>query len=425
MKAFPRYTNNVDSAKFGSSPIGHLVPIAGIDGRFGTAYQHVAYVAHPLDSEPELEPATWRTVNSANRALARLDQASRQILAPDLLRRPTLRREAQSTSALEGTFAPLEQVFAAEITDNEPSKELVEVMNYVAAANAAFEFVGERGRVTVGLLESVHAVLVKGTDSETSDAGRIRTTLVAIGSPTGSVADSRFVPMPPGTELNISVQDLVRWISASSSDREPIVAAAMTHYQFETLHPFNDGNGRIGRLLIVLQFMVDGLLHEPLLSVSPWFEARRPQYQDELAKVSATGEWDSWIRFFAAGIESSADDIARRVDRLLAVQQRYVQIIQDASGRGVIRDIVDILTGDPVVSVPMLTKRFERTPPAVNSAVTKLVELDILSGPYGTYNRQFIARDVWIAITAPVGSVPDAQAPLHFEPQGSAGAGPA
>ncbi len=405
----------MNSDEFGNSPIGHLVSIAGTDGRFGTTYQDSAYVAHPLAAEPELTAATWRIVTSANRALARLDQASRNVLAPHLLRRPTLRREAQSTSALEGTFAPLEQVLAAEVAENQSSKELAEVMNYVEAANAAFEFVVERSVVTVGLLESVHALLVRGTDAETRDAGRVRTSLVAIGSPTGSIADARFVPMPPGIELDVAVQDVIRWIGASSPDREPLVAAAMAHYQFETIHPFNDGNGRIGRLLIVLQFMVDGLLHEPLLSVSPWFEARRKQYQEELAQVSATGRWDSWVQFFAAGIESSADDIAQRIDRLLAIQQRYVQIVQDASGRGLVRDIVDILIGDPFVSVPKLTKRFDRTSPAVTTAVGKLVELNILSGPFGTYNRQYKAHDVWIALTAPVGSVPDVHAPLHFE----------
>ena len=385
--------------------------MSGVDGRFGTPYDHIAFVANPLSEEPVLTSPTWRAVNSANRALARLDQASQQIPQPHLLRRPTLRREAQSTSALEGTFAPLEQVLAADISDPSLSKEMLEVLNYVEAANLAFDVIEERGRLTVGLLESVHAVLVRGTDAETADAGRIRTTPVAIGSPTGSVEDARFVPMPEGIALNIATQDLVQWVT-KARDREPIVAAAMAHYQFETLHPFNDGNGRIGRLMIVLQLLVDGLIHQPLLSVSPWFEARRPQYQEQLAEVSATGDWNAWIRFFSAGIESSANDIARRVDRILSVQNTYVQMVQEAGGRGLIRDIVDILSGDPIVTVPVLTKRFEKTSPAVSNAINRLVELGILSGPIGSYNRQFLARDIWLAITAPVGSVSDRDAPL-------------
>jgi len=409
----------VEIEAFAASPIGHLVPISGVDGRFGTPYNHFAFVAHPLDVEPILSPGTWRAVNSANRALARLDQASQQIPQPWLLRRPTLRREAQSTSALEGTFAPLEQVLAADIGDVGLSKEMLEVLNYVEAANFAFDEIEDRGRLTVGLLESVHAILVRDTDAETADAGRVRTTPVAIGSPTGSVEDARFVPMPEGLALGVALQDLIRWMSRGP-DREPMVAAAMAHYQFETLHPFNDGNGRIGRLMIVLQFLTDGLIHQPLLSVSPWFEARRPQYQEHLAEVSRTGQWDRWVSFFSAGIESSANDTARRVDRILAVQSRYVQMVQQAGGRGLIRDIVDMVSGDPIVTVPMLTRRFDKTAPAVSAAVNRLVQLGILMGPIGTYNRQFVARDVWTAITAPVGSVPDRDAPLTGEMPASA-----
>jgi Fic family protein len=403
----------MEADRFEHSPIGHLVSIRGIDGRFARPYEHVAFVADPLEDEPSLNSATWRAVGRANRALARLDQASSQILKPDLLRRPTLRREAQSTSALEGTFAPLEQVLSADVSDAAPTKELLEVLNYVEAANQAFEYTASGASITVGLLEGVHRVLVRGTEADTEDAGRIRTTPVAIGSPTGSIEDSRFVPMPAGIELKAAAQDLVDWIRRADLDREPIVAAAMAHYQFETLHPFNDGNGRIGRLLIVLQFIEQRLLREPLLSVSPWFEARRSQYQDELANVSATGEWDSWVSFFASGIASSADDTARRVDRLIEVQRRYVQLVQEANGKGVIRDIVDILIGDPVVSVPMLTRRFDRTAPAVSAAVTRLVDLGVLYGPYGTYNRQFIALDMWEAVTLPVGRVPDRDAPIR------------
>jgi Fic family protein len=178
---------------------------------------------------------------------------------------------------------------------------------------------------------------------------------------------------------------------------------------------FNDGNGRIGRLMIVLQFMMDSLVSEPLLSVSPWFEARRTQYQDNLATVSATGDWNDWVTFFALGVTSSADDVARRVDRMLAVQARYMQLVQDANGRGVIRDIVDALISDQVITVSMMCERFNRTPPAVSAAIQRLVELGILSGPYGSYGRQYIADDIWRAVTAPVGRFPDRDTPLLRE----------
>lgn len=404
----------MEVARFEASPIGALVPISGMDGRFNRSFEHVAFVASPLGEEPSFASSTWHAVTAASRALARLDQASRLVPNPRTFLRPTLRREAQSTSALEGTFAPLEQVLASDATDEaSKSKELREVLNYVEAATLAYDVVEEGRPLTVGLIETVHAILVRGTDADTDQAGRVRTTQVAIGSPTGAIEDARFVPMPAGTQLNVAVQDLVRWISEAPGDRDPIVAAAMAHYQFETLHPFNDGNGRIGRLMVVLQFMLDGLIGEPLLSVSPWFEARRTEYQERLAHVSATGDWDEWVRFFAQGVASSAEDVALRVDRMLAVQARYVQILQDENAKGVIRDIVDALVADPIITVSMMCERFGKTPPAVSQALQKLVEYDILVGPFGTYGRQYLAEDMFAAVTSPVGKVPTRDAPIR------------
>lgn len=388
--------------RFASSPIGDLRPIAGTDGRNGRSYEHYAYVAHPLGAEPQLDGGTWRAVTRASRALAHLDQASRQVPNPRILRRPTLSREAQSTSALEGTFAPLDDVLAAGSDgDEDRSAALMEVLNYVDAAEIAFDDVATHHTITASLLFDGHQQLVKGTDSETRDAGRIRRCQVAIGSPDGTIESARFVPMPPGPELEAAVRDLVVWIN-TGGDRDPLVAAAMTHYQFETLHPFNDGNGRLGRLLIVLQFMVDDLLQEPLLSVSPWFEARRGEYQDELAKVSETGEWDSWIRFFSMGVEASAIDTARRVNLMLDAQSNYVQLLQESGYRGgVARDIVESLVDTPIVRVPALARRFGKTPQGIDTAVKKLSTLGILDGPYGNYGRYYVAREIYRAITTP------------------------
>lgn len=275
-------------------------------------------------------------------------------------------------------------------------------MNYVYAAEMAFDFVADHRVISVGLLEEAHRQLVGGTASETRDAGRVRGCQVAIGGPDGTIESSRFVPMPPGPELDAAVRDLVDWIN-SGGDRDPLIAAAMTHYQFETLHPFNDGNGRLGRLLIVLQLMVDRLLQEPLLSVSPWFEARRAAYQDELAKVSETGEWDSWIRFFSDGVEASAIDTARRINLMLDAQRDYVQRLQDSNNRGGLpRDIVEALIESPIVRVAELAKRFGKTTQGVDVAVRKLVSLKILEGPIGSYPRIYFAPEIHHAITAPM-----------------------
>lgn len=401
--------------RFTNSPCGNLVPFRGVDGRTGKEFDHYAYVADPLSEEPQLSSPTWHAITAAHRSLAKLDQASRQIPRPQLLLSPTLRREAQSTSALEGTYAPLEDVLAADsVADESRSHELQEILNYVEAATGAFSWISDHPKVSLGLLEQCHKILVRGTEADTADAGRIRETPVVIGSMTGSVETARFVPMPPGSGLHSAVGSLIDWIADTNVPRDPLVAAGMAHYQFETLHPFNDGNGRIGRLMVVLQLMIAGLVSQPLLSVSPWFEVRRNEYQDHLAEVSAAGNWDDWIRFFAQGVDASAVDTASRVDRMLAIQQRFVEIVQQSAVRGgVIRDIAEILIGSPWVTVPQLADQFGRTQQAINTAVLKLVDLRILQGPFGNYNRQFVARDVIDALVAPMGDVPGVDEPLR------------
>ena len=249
---------------------------------------------------------------SARAALAALDSSASQLPNPGLLRRPTLRREAQSTSALEGTFAPLQDVLAAD--EDEPSEgSLDEVLNYVRAAEHAFAWFADGRPLTVGLLTDLQGRLVRGTAADTEQAGRVRDVQVMIGSSPGArVTDARFVPRPPGPELEHQVRDVVEWMSTDhGGEIDPVVAAGMAHYQFETLHPFNDGNGRIGRLLVVLHLMASGTLVEPTLTVSPWFEARRGDYYERLLGVSARGDWDGWIRFFADGLAASATDTRR------------------------------------------------------------------------------------------------------------------
>ncbi|MGA0568553.1 Fic family protein [Rathayibacter sp. KR2-224] len=368
----------MDARRFRNSPIGDLIPIKGTDGQ-GVSYEHFAFAAHPLSAAPDLSTSTWARVSAANRALGRLQQGSLLIINPGLLRQPTLRREAQSTSALEGTYAPLEDVLAADVIEgSKRSPALNEVLNYVAAAESGFAWVQQQRPITPGFLCELHRMLVSGTAADTVEAGRIRRVQVVIGARGRRVEDARFIPMPEGPALDAGVRDLVTWMQTPQLHLDPIVATAMAHYQFETLHPFNDGNGRIGRLLIVLQLVSLGVLPEGLLSVSPWFEQRREEYQDLLSGVSADGVWDDWVAFFARAIEVSAIDSADRIRRLLDLQSRYHEILREAGARGAVRDIVDILIGSPFVNIPNLRDATGMTYQAVSNAVHRLVELGIL-----------------------------------------------
>ncbi len=382
---------------FVNSSTGALVPISGTDPRWGE-WSHVAFVPDPLPQvTPELTVPTFNVVAKARAALAALDASARQLPNPALLRQPTLRQEAQSTSALEGTFAPLEDVLGLD-TDEQPSDATMrEVFNYVVAADRAFHWVGDGRPLTVGMLESLQGILVDGTPANTAQAGRIRTTQVVIGSHQGArVHDARFIPSPPGIDFEARVRDFVEWVMRPNDAIDPLVMAGMAHYQFETLHPFNDGNGRIGRLLIVLQLHRCGILSEPTLTVSPWFEARRAEYYDKLLAVSTTGNWDSWIRFFAEGVAVSADNTARQLTDLIRVQRELKAKVRAAGLRAenALR-LVDYALAQPIFTVRNVERHLGVTYTRANALVGQLIDAGALSR-YGdsSYGRRFIAPDV-------------------------------
>lgn len=380
--------------RFARSPIGDLVRITGT-GRDGEQYEGRAYVPHPLDGLPDLAGSTWAKVADAMHALGRLTQSSTLLPNPAILARPTLRREAESTSALEGTYAPLEDIVAgdASLDGFAASDEVVEVLNYLRASDQCFAEL-ERGRpLTVGLLTSLHATLVEGTRADTADAGRVRSVQVVIGARGRGFDDARFVPPPPGIALESLLRDLLDWMQAPREGFSPIVSAAMSHYQFETVHPFNDGNGRLGRLLIVAHLLTEGAVTSPILSVSPWFEKRRAAYQDGLAEVSATGRWDPWVKFFATGIEASAKDTARRFEEMLALEKDYLERIRMAKKRGAIEQVPALLIGQPVVTVGWLSRELDISFQAVSNMVPPLVEIGILAPISGTYPQRYRAPE--------------------------------
>jgi Fic family protein len=377
------------------SPIGRLVPISGLDGRTGAAYEHVAYLPDPLPHEVTLSPRTWATVVEAAAALGRLDQASRQVPEPALLRRPSLRREAQSTSALEGTFAPLREILESD--PDEPaaaSAEVREVLNYVAAAEAAFSWITDGRPLTTGLVCGLQGTLVRGTRGELADAGDLRRSQVFIGPRDARIEQARFIPPPPGDQLRAGMEDWIRWVDRPPADMPAVVQAALAHYQFETLHPFSGGNGRIGRLVIVLQLMRQRVLEHPVLVVSPWFEARRVEYQDGLLALSVTGDWDAWVGFFATGVRDAAEDTRQRIVRLLALQARQVEVARAAGVSGVAERVAGELIGAPVLRAGRVADRHGVSAQAAMNALRRLAALGLVAEHRRGAQVLFVAEDV-------------------------------
>jgi len=376
------------------SPIGDVVRINGFDQRTGEEYDHWAYVPDPLPETVDLAAATWTVVARAEAALARLDEASRQLPDPSLLRRPALRREAQSTNALEGTYAPLEDVLVPEVEERETLPlEVRENLNYVVAAEDGFHWVADRP-ITKGMLGNLQRVLVHGTPGEHSDAGGMRDRQVVIGAPNSRVVDARFVPPPPGDLLEAGVDQWLEWIGIAPENLSPVVRAALAHYQFETLHPFSDGNGRIGRLLVVLQLMRDGVLLEPILLVSPWFEARRTDYQDGLLNLTVSGDWNAWVSFFAHGVEAGAHSTREKIEDLLAWRDEAIATVRGAGSSGVPERLAGELIGAPGLTAGQVAERHGITHQGAMNALRRLTALGLLDETERRGRRVFVASAV-------------------------------
>lgn len=370
---------------FESTDTGGLVPISGIDPRQGE-WAHMAFVPHPLGPDsPNLSSATYIAVGRARASLAALDATSKQLPNPTLLRMPTLRREAQSTSALEGTYAPLADVLIAD-EESPATPEMVEVLNYVAMANRGFGKLAEGYPISVSFISDLQGRLMCNTRLA-SVSGKIRDDQVVIGQRAGMdpkefpVHRSRFVPAPPGFQLNNGMQDLVSWMQADHNEAiDPVVAAAMSHYQFETLHPFMDGNGRVGRFLIVLHLLSAGVLSEPTLTVSPWFEARRTEYYDRLFAVSSEGDWDSFVRFFAEGLKAAADHTQDEMIDLVAVQAELKDRVRASGLRAdTAHSLVDLAVANPSFTAKKVESDLGVSYQRANKLVRQFVDLDILN----------------------------------------------
>lgn len=387
---------------FIKSPVGQLVPIAGVDPVRGE-WTHAAFVPDPLpDRSPELSGASYRAVANARAALAALDSTARGLPNPRIFRQTTLRVEAQSTAALEGTYEPLARVLAAD-EDVVKDPSLREVVNYLIVAETAFAWSQEKRPLSVSMVNQLQQRLMEGTRHHGTQSGHLRDIQVVIGRREDAapqelpIKAAQFVPAPPGPDLEARLRDLLGWMSADHADEfDPVVAGALGHYLFEALHPYHDGNGRLGRLLIVVHLHSCGVLSEPTLSVSPWFEARRAEYFERLMAVSTHGDWDGWVGFFAHGLRASADQTRHRMEQLAQVQADLKQHIATSPLRaGSARQMVDLAVGRPVFTVREAAGALSLSYGRTNRLIDSLVELGVLA-PWGPqdYNRRFAAPRV-------------------------------
>ncbi|MEZ6036514.1 MAG: Fic family protein [Planctomycetota bacterium] len=333
----------------------------------------------PLPRGIALSPDLIRKIGDARTLLGRLAEGLRALPRPELLLRPFETREAVLSSRIEGTRTTLEQALVQEATTDEA--ELVdddrEVRNYGNALRAGVQSLASGRPLSVYLLKDLHRELLRGTRGQVKRPGEFREHQVWIGSPSskGEVRNARFVPPPP-LEIDPCLQDLDSYLGERGPD-EGLVRIALAHYQLETIHPFLDGNGRIGRLLLGLQLVWEGVLDRTCLFVSPVLERRRQQYYDELLRVSVDGTFVGWVAFFLEVVIESARETLDRLHRLRALHDEFAMRLRRLQSQKPAQ-LVQALFGLPYLTVPLAKTVLGVESATAQQSITKLAKVGIL-----------------------------------------------
>lgn len=311
----------------------------------------------PIPRDLGLGRSTVAALSEADAALGHLQGLGRIINDPQLLVGPYLTREAVASSRIEGTQASMSDVLQAEVSGSKiENEDIAEVTRYLQAAHQGFELVGEIP-ITQRLIFQLHETLLQGVRGESKLPGELRRSPVWVGSPTDSPETALYVP-----PLHNLIPDLLEdWeVFVNTPSVYPVlIKCGLAHYQFETIHPFLDGNGRIGRLLINLMLLAEGRLSAPLLYLSGYLETHRQEYYDRLQAVRERGEMEQWLQFFLTAVRRQADDAVERAGRLIELRESYRR--QASQARSSLPALVEQLFQNPYVTVSSVERNIKLT----------------------------------------------------------------
>lgn len=359
-----------------------------------TAQGYAAFV--PRDLPPPqigLDFSMARAIAEAERALGNLSGVGSTLLNPHLLIRPFMRKEAVLSSRIEGTQASLSDLFFFEAAGapERDQTDVREVANYLRALEHGLGRVSELP-ISNRLLREMHAILMKGVRGDDATPGEFRTSQNWIGA-SRRLEDAVFVP-PPVDQMNVALGQLEHFLHAPT-ELPFLVWLAVIHYQFEAIHPFRDGNGRIGRLLLVLLLCIHGALCEPLLYLSAFFERNRPRYYELLLAISQRGEWEAWIRFFLQAVEEQSRDAVVRATKLNELLGEFRRRLQSARSSALLLRAVEELFRSPATTITALKTILGVSYPSAQQIVEKLVEAKILEEVTGQQrNRIYFAPSI-------------------------------
>ena len=385
----------MDATRFVDSPYGAPTREPGNPAAF------TYYLPRPVPRCLDLSQAVVVALSDADAALGHLQGLGTLIRDPSLLIGPYLRREALASSRIEGTQASLSDVFTAEVDEDSSDDDVREVQRYLEATRLAYEL-AKTLPISQRLVLEVHATLLTGVRGEEKSPGEYRRSPVWVG-PSGATPETApFVP-PLAKHLPDLMRDWEYFVNDDGRVLPVLVQAALMHYQFETIHPFLDGNGRIGRLLINLLLMERGRLPLPLLYLSHYFETHRDAYYGRLQAVRESGDMDGWLLFFLGAVRAQADDAATRAQRLIAIREEYrAEAIKQRSS---LARLAEVIVRNPVVTVRSVQADLELTNQGARNVIRTAVARDWLRslGPHGRGGREhWFAPRVLAVMEAPM-----------------------
>lgn len=356
----------------------------------GNKWAFTYYLPKPLPRDLQLSANVVRELSEADAALGQLAGLGTLVTEPSLLIGPYLRREALASSRIEGTQASLSEVFESEIDSTASNSETLEVQRYLAATDTAYKLL-ETLPITQRLILKAHAELLSGVRGEERSPGEFRRSPVWVGAAGDTPSTAAFVPPLP-EHLPDLIRDWETFVNEDGKSYPALIQAALAHYQFETIHPFLDGNGRVGRLLINLMLMDRGRLPVPLLYISSYFEAHRAEYYSKLQVVRERGEVDSWLQFFLQAVQVQAKDAVARSRKLVEIRDRYMK--EAAANRSRLPLLVDEITHNPFVTVRSVSTKLSLSEPGARGLIRSAEERGWLKSR-GTRGRG--GRETWYA----------------------------
>ena len=378
--------HSMDGSEFSTTSPGWLAPVEG--GQ--------AFVPNPLPPELGSSWALQSLLDTARGALGELVGQARHSQNQPLFTRPLLHIEAGESNRIEGTQTQVGNVLLQEAGvmsgDSASTLDNREVLNYVEALERGAAWVREERPLSLYLIRSLHEVLLKGTRGSDKRPGAFRERNVVIGRPGDTPATAKFVP-PPHEQVQPAMQELAAFL-ATSATYPPLVSCALMHYQFETIHPFEDGNGRLGRLLMPLYLMAKGVIETPVLMLSPYFESHRDTYTGNLREVSVEARWEQWLQFFLEGVRIQSADARARLQRVEDLRDRYRSAVRAQVRTKSALAVVDLVMDRVVVSVPDVEAFAGVHYHTARAAIDGLVALGILEPAAGTFPQRWWASEL-------------------------------